>query len=212
MYGSYDNASTPFSFQMAIDGMVVASVNITNASANYEFEYAFFTAFSGNSTFLCLLPDPTSHSVPFISAIALRPILDYGFTYVWPYITEGQISQTRYRVNFGGNTLVRYVVIEICVIRCVEKGQLPFAKLIYLMFGWFSCGALWFSWHKYIWFWKVWRFERLLNFLPVSKSQKLNFFWAQHWMIFFLSFWFILMLGTIILVPFMQIISQNCSS
>jgi hypothetical protein len=62
-----------------------------------------------NVTFLCLLRD-SSNSVPFISAISFWSLPD-GFcnANVAAILGEGVYFKTKYRLNFGGNELVRYV-------------------------------------------------------------------------------------------------------
>ncbi|CAN5964111.1 unnamed protein product [Sphagnum jensenii] len=66
-YGNYDNSTTLPSFQMAIDGTIVANVTFDNAAIFVYYE--FMVASVSNVTFLCLLRD-SSNSVPFISAIS----------------------------------------------------------------------------------------------------------------------------------------------
>ncbi|KAH8913186.1 hypothetical protein BDL97_U01400 [Sphagnum fallax] len=84
-YGNYDNGTTLPSFQMAIDGTIVANVNFDNAAIFVYHE--FMVASVSNVTFLCLLRD-SSNSVPFISAISFSflpadffPSTVYGFLY-----------------------------------------------------------------------------------------------------------------------------------
>ncbi len=112
-YGNYDNGTTLPSFQMAIDGTIVANVTFHNATIFVYHE--FIVASVSNVTYLCLLRD-SSNSVPFISAISFSFLPDrflyststvYGFLYGTP----GKYLETKYRLNFGGDGLVRYVII-----------------------------------------------------------------------------------------------------
>ncbi len=108
-YGNYDNQTTVPSFQMGVDGTIVAS-NIINEQ--YEIAYQEITYVpQRNETFLCLSRDLTN-SVPFISAISLvianasegsvfAEILQMGFYYA-----------TQLRWNFGGNEIIRYVISQ----------------------------------------------------------------------------------------------------
>ena len=72
-YGNYDGVSKPPSFQMAIDATIV--VNISTSTSGFQYEEFAITSQS-NVTYLCLLRDE-SNTVPFISAIALRPFVSY---------------------------------------------------------------------------------------------------------------------------------------
>ncbi|CAM6041542.1 unnamed protein product [Sphagnum compactum] len=107
-YGNYDNGTTLPSFQMAIDGTKVANVTFDNAATFVYHE--FVVASVSNVTFLCLLRD-SSNSVPFISAISFSFLPD-GFFYstvsAFLYGTPGKYFETKYRLNFGGDGLVRY--------------------------------------------------------------------------------------------------------
>jgi hypothetical protein len=105
-YGSYDNATTLPSFQMGIDGNIVANVTFQDANTFVYYEFSYQSQPTNNVTFLCLLRD-SSNSVPFISAISLSELpsnyyeyTDYSPTY---------FSETKYRWNFGGNGIIRYV-------------------------------------------------------------------------------------------------------
>ncbi|KAH9530857.1 hypothetical protein CY35_19G005900 [Sphagnum magellanicum] len=107
-YGNYDNGTTLPSFQMAIDGTIVANVTFDNAAIFVYHE--FMVASVSNVTFLCLLRD-SSNSVPFISAISFSFLpADFfasnfsGFLYGTP----GKYFETKYRLNFGGDGLVRH--------------------------------------------------------------------------------------------------------
>ncbi|CAK9237925.1 unnamed protein product [Sphagnum troendelagicum] len=107
-YGNYDNGTTLPSFQMAIDGTIVANVTFDNAAIFVYYE--FMVASVSNVTFLCLLRD-SSNSVPFISAISFS-FLPVGFFYSaisdFLYGTQRKFFETKYRLNFGGDGLVRH--------------------------------------------------------------------------------------------------------
>ncbi len=103
-YGFYDNATTTPSFQMGIDGTIVADVTFSDAATFVYYEFSYVSQLNTNQTFLCLLQD-SSNSVPFISAISFSPLPNDSF-----YITPPSqlYVQTKYRLNFGGNRFVRY--------------------------------------------------------------------------------------------------------
>jgi hypothetical protein len=106
-YGSYDNATKLPSFQMAVDGTVVANVTFDDPTKFVYHEITFMTQLN-NVSFLCLLRD-SSNSVPFISAISFWSLPD-GFwnPNVAPILGEGVYLKTKYRLNFGGNDLIRH--------------------------------------------------------------------------------------------------------
>ncbi|CAN5964077.1 unnamed protein product, partial [Sphagnum jensenii] len=107
-YGNYDNGTTLPSFQMAIDGTIVANVTFDNAAIFVYYE--FIVASVSNVTFLCLLRD-SSNSVPFISAISFSFLpADFFFSAVYAllYGTQRIYFETKYRLNFGGDGLVRH--------------------------------------------------------------------------------------------------------
>jgi hypothetical protein len=108
-YGSYDNATTLPSFQMAIDGTIVANVTIENATAFVYHEFGVVSPLNASVIFLCLLRD-SSNSVPFISAISLSSPLPANFYEPNDVIllNERKYYHTKYRLNFGGDRLVRY--------------------------------------------------------------------------------------------------------
>jgi hypothetical protein len=111
-YGYYDNGTTLPSFQMAIDGTIVANVTFDDAT---KFVYnEFMVVAVSNVTFLCLLRD-SSNSVPFVSAISFSILPDNffysGFVGLL-YGTQAKYFETRYRLNFGGDVLVRYAIIS----------------------------------------------------------------------------------------------------
>jgi len=62
-YGYYDNGTTLPSFQMGIDGTIVANVSFDDATKFVYYE--FIVVAVSNVTFLCLLRD-SSNSVPFV--------------------------------------------------------------------------------------------------------------------------------------------------
>ncbi|CAK9266714.1 unnamed protein product [Sphagnum jensenii] len=107
-HGNYDNGATLPSFQMAIDGTIVAKVTFDNAAIFVYHE--FMVASVSNVTFLCLLRD-SSNSVPFISAISFSFLPADFFdssVYAFLYGTRSIYFETKYRLNFGGDGLVRY--------------------------------------------------------------------------------------------------------
>jgi hypothetical protein len=101
-YGSYDNATTLPSFQMGIDGNIVANVTFDDASTFEYHEFTYPSQLNSNIMFLCLLRD-SSNSVPFISAISLSHFLSY---YDYDFFSL-VFFETKYRFNFGGNGIVR---------------------------------------------------------------------------------------------------------
>jgi hypothetical protein len=132
-YGYYDNGSALPSFLMAIDGTIVANVTFDNAAI---FLYHEFTVASvSNVTFLCLLRD-SSNSVPFISAISFSLLpADFFDSPVFGFLygTPRQYFETKYRLNFGGDGLVRYVIIsaKLC---SFQRGRLALHVEIKLQF------------------------------------------------------------------------------
>jgi hypothetical protein len=96
---------------MAKDGTIVANVTFDNAAIFVYHE--FIVASVSNVTFLCLLRD-SSNSVPFISAISFSFLPAYFFdstVYAFLYGTQKIYFETKYMLNFGGDGLVRYVII-----------------------------------------------------------------------------------------------------
>jgi len=111
-YGYYDNGTTLPSFQMAIDGTIVANVTIDDATKFVYYE--FMVVAVSKVTFLCLLRD-SSNSVPFGSAISFSFLSDnffYSAVVDFLYCTQAKYFETRYMLNFGGDVLVRYVIIS----------------------------------------------------------------------------------------------------
>ena len=105
-YGLYDNLNSLPTFQMAIDGLIVANITNTRDTAyNYENTYQA----QGNVTFLCLLRD-SSNTNPFISTISLRRVKPYP-TLSSKHLSKGYIALTRDRYSFGAITTPRYVCI-----------------------------------------------------------------------------------------------------
>jgi len=103
-YGHYDGASTPPTFQMAIDATIVANISTSTSDVQYE-EFAIKT--QSNVTYLCLLRD-WSNTVPFISAIAIRPFISYdiGMDYI---LALPQYLFLIARWNIGGvGQIIRY--------------------------------------------------------------------------------------------------------
>jgi hypothetical protein len=105
-YGSYDNATTLPSFKMGIDGNIVANVTFQDANTFVYYEFSYLSQPTNNVTFLCLLRD-SSNSVPFISAISLSQLPIFYYDYIDYY--HYPIAETKYRLNFGGNGIIRYV-------------------------------------------------------------------------------------------------------
>ncbi len=116
-YGSYDNATTLPSFRMGIDGNIVANVSFNDANTFVYYEFSYPSQQNNNVTFLCLLRD-SSDSVPFISAISLSLLpntyYDYGDDYYFNYPYE-----TKYRLNFGGNGIIRCVSQIMSIPNCL---------------------------------------------------------------------------------------------
>jgi hypothetical protein len=106
-YGSYDNATTLPSFQMGIDGNIVANVTFHDANTFVYYEFSYSPQQNNNVTFLCLLRD-SSNSVPFISAISLSHLLNSYYNDYGEYIPNF-LFETKYRLNFGGNGIIRCV-------------------------------------------------------------------------------------------------------
>ncbi|KAH8932703.1 hypothetical protein BDL97_19G087800 [Sphagnum fallax] len=108
-YGFYDNATTTPSFQMGIDGTIVANVTFNDNVTFVYYEFTYVSGLNTSATFLCLLRD-SSNSIPFISAISFSPLPEsdtfYGSSPSPP--NQGYYVQTKYRLNFGGNRFVRY--------------------------------------------------------------------------------------------------------
>lgn len=105
-YGVYDNANSLPTFQMAIDGLVVA--NVTNTKdTGYYYELTYQS--QGNTTYLCLLRDQTKTN-PFISTISLRRVKPYPKMYT-SHLSKGFMAVTRYRYSFGSSNTPRYVCI-----------------------------------------------------------------------------------------------------
>jgi hypothetical protein len=132
-YGYYDNGTKLPSFQMAIDGTIVANVTFDNAAVFVYHE--FMVASVSNVTFLCLLRD-SSNSVPFISAISFSFLpADFFYSTVSDFLygTQGKYFETKYSLNFGGDGLVRYVIIsaKLC---SFQRGRLALRVEIKLQF------------------------------------------------------------------------------
>ncbi len=107
-YGNYDNQTTVPSFQMGVDGTIVASNIISEL---YVIAYQEITYVPQRSvTFLCLSRDLTN-SVPFISAISLVNLTG-NVTAASAFednVYMGYYYVTQFRWNFGGNGIIRYV-------------------------------------------------------------------------------------------------------
>ncbi len=132
-YGYYDNGTKLPSFQMAIDGTIVANVTFDNATVFVYHE--FMVASVSHVTFLCLLRD-SSNSVPFISAISFSFLpAEFFHSDVSDslYGTQRNYFETKYTLNFGGDGLVRYVIIsaKLC---SFQRGRLALHVEIKLQF------------------------------------------------------------------------------
>ncbi len=103
-YGDYDNQSTVPSFEMAVDGTIVAS-NFTTEANKMVYQEVTYVA-QTNFTFLCLLRDATNTN-PFISAISLVNV--FATPDMVDNIYERYYYLTQFRWNFGGNAIIRYV-------------------------------------------------------------------------------------------------------
>ncbi|KAH8942289.1 hypothetical protein BDL97_14G091000 [Sphagnum fallax] len=102
-YGNYDNQTMVPSFQMGVDGTIVASNIISEL---YVIAYQEITYVpQRNVTFLCLSRDVTN-SVPFISAISLVNVT--GASAFEDNLYMGYYYVTQFRWNFGGNGIIRY--------------------------------------------------------------------------------------------------------
>jgi hypothetical protein len=125
-YGFYDNATTTPSFQMGIDGTIVANVTFNDAATFVYYEFSYESQLNTSKTFLCLLQD-SSNSVPFISAISFSPLPNDFFYLASPsHLYEGHYVQTKYRLNFGGNRFVRYVNQIVFIPSSNNIATLPF--------------------------------------------------------------------------------------
>jgi len=106
-YGNYDNQTMVPSFQMGVDGTIVASNIISEL---YVIAYQEITYVpQRNVTFLCLSRDVTN-SVPFISAISLVNVT--GASAFEDNVYMGYYYVTQFRWNFGGNGIIRYVISQ----------------------------------------------------------------------------------------------------
>jgi hypothetical protein len=120
-YGNYDNQTTVPSFQMGVDGTIVASKMNGEQDLVYQGEqdlpYQEITYVpQRNETFLCLSRDLTN-SVPFISAISLVNVTALFADNIYSAlfadnIYEGYYYVTQFRWNFGGNGIIRYVISQ----------------------------------------------------------------------------------------------------
>ncbi len=115
-YGFYDNATTLPSFQMGIDGNIVANVTFQDANTFVYYEFSYQSQPNNNVTFLCLLRD-FSNSVPFISAISLSQLSTSYYDY--DYVTNFYLVETKYRLNFGGNGIIRCVSQIMSIPNCL---------------------------------------------------------------------------------------------
>jgi hypothetical protein len=121
-YGSYDNQTTVPSFEMGVDGTIVASNIISEL---YVIAYQEITYVpQRNETFLCLSRDLTN-SVPFISAISLVNITGNvtAVSAFEDYVYMGYYYVTQFRWNFGGNGIIRYVISQNYVLSIQVNGR-----------------------------------------------------------------------------------------
>jgi hypothetical protein len=91
---------------MGIDGNIVANVTFQDAYTFVYYDFSYQSQSTTNVTFLCLLRD-SSNSVPFISAISLSQLPNYYYVFADYFPTY--FFETKYRLNFGGNGIIRYV-------------------------------------------------------------------------------------------------------
>jgi hypothetical protein len=119
-YGSYDNATTLPSFHMGIDGNIVANVSFNEANTFVYYELCYQSQPNNNVTFLCLLRD-SSNSVPFISAISFSPLPSsyFSFNDYYSISPSGSVLETKYRLNFGGNGIIRCVSQIMSIPNCL---------------------------------------------------------------------------------------------
>jgi hypothetical protein len=83
-------------------------VTFENATAFVYHEFGVLSGLNASVIFLCLSRD-SSNSVPFISAISLSSPLPANFylTDDALFLYERKYFHTKYRLNFGGDRLVR---------------------------------------------------------------------------------------------------------
>jgi hypothetical protein len=83
-------------------------VTFENATAFVYHEFGVLSGLNASVIFLCLSRD-SSNSVPFISAISLSSPLpaDFYQSNVADSLQERKYYHTKYRLNFGGDRLVR---------------------------------------------------------------------------------------------------------
>ncbi|CAK9869313.1 unnamed protein product, partial [Sphagnum jensenii] len=105
-YGNYDNGTTLPSFQMAIDGTIVANVTFDNAAIFVYHE--FIVAFVSNVTFLCLLRD-SSNSVPFISAISFSFLpADFFYSPVYGFLyPDDELDRYWFPIQGSNSTFIQ---------------------------------------------------------------------------------------------------------
>lgn len=101
-YGSYDNSSTPPTFQLSLEATIVEKIAPTSTGVVYK-ELLYNS--QSNVTYLCLVRDATN-SPSFISAISLRPVTDV-YDRFNRYLAYTKYMTTQARINYGGSTLVR---------------------------------------------------------------------------------------------------------
>ena len=119
-YGNYDQNSQPPSFQLAIDGNIVANITMADSSNGQYVEFQYVPIYS-NTLFLCLIRT-SSLSTPFVSGITLVQFTDYfnyipGREFSRDTLVNGYIMKTITRVNFGGTDLIRYAY---CCLQCCK--------------------------------------------------------------------------------------------
>jgi hypothetical protein len=111
-YDSYDGAPQPPSFLLAIDTDVISNLTFTDPKELASVEVTMNAV--NDTIYLCLVQDE-SMSVPFVSAITVRPI-DAQIASGWytssdpSELSLGYKFHTRKRLNFGGDpsTILRY--------------------------------------------------------------------------------------------------------
>jgi len=107
-YGTYDGGNTAPSFQMTIDGLVVANVTST-LTGGYYYETTYVA--KGNTTFLCLLRDETNTN-PYISTISLRRVTAYPVMNDF-HLSKGFVANTIDRYSLGSSKTPRSVCMDL---------------------------------------------------------------------------------------------------
>jgi hypothetical protein len=104
-YGNYDGLNKVPTFNVALDAASLVNINSTGIDTPYVFENIYKA--KKNSITFCLYPDDTN-SVPFISALELRPFQTGA--YEQKILKNGGALTAIIRRNLGGND-TRYIFI-----------------------------------------------------------------------------------------------------